>query len=112
MRFFYKDDNDIDILRPFISTPFEQFPPGLEPVDLDHFHRNPGLLRLGILLIKVHCWAPLEDSYTQEDLNDDEPTPNTELLVVRRVQKTMDGCIPTYTRAVSACLDGYPLVRW
>lgn len=105
MRFFYKDDNDIDLLRPFISTSFEQFPPGSEPVDLDRFHRNPGLLRLGILLIEANCWAPLEKFYTEDDLDGGEPTPNTELLVARRVQRTMDGCVATYMGAVSACLD-------
>ena len=105
MRFFYKDDHHIDILRPFISTTFEPFPPGPEPVDLDRFHRNPGLLRLGILLIEVNCWAPLDKFYTADDYDGDKPTPNTELLVARRVQRTMDGCLVTYTRAVSACLD-------
>lgn len=105
MQFFFKGTGDLDIRRPFISTPFDQFPSGSEPPDLSRFHRNPGILKLGILLIEAHKWKPLETFYTPDDLKDGHPTPNTDLQVARRILRTMDDCFATYQTAVDACLS-------
>ncbi|KAK0726074.1 hypothetical protein B0H67DRAFT_599016 [Lasiosphaeris hirsuta] len=82
-----------DLERPYIGTAFDDLPPGSEPPDLDCFHKNPGILR------------PLKTFHTARDLVKEKRTPNTDLLIARRVLKTMDDCYPTYTGAINACLN-------
>ena len=103
--FFFHASGELDIRRPYLSTPFNPLPSGPEPPDLDRFHRNPGILKLGILLIETHTWRPLESFYEQEDLAGSKPTPNTELQVAKRVLKSMDDCFGTYLSAIDACLS-------
>lgn len=110
MHFFYDDVDRPDFKRPYLSTFFDQFPSKGEPPNMDRFHKNPGILKLGVLLIEVHKWKPLEGFRRQDDLVNDEPTPNTDLHVARRVLKTLDDCFPTYRGAIEACL-GVPWVH-
>lgn len=106
VHFFRMASGYPDLERPFLSASFDQFPQGPEPVYLDHFHRNSGILRLGILLIEVHNWKSLERFIDDSDLIDGQPTPNTELEVARRVLNTLKGdCFETYTSAIEACLS-------
>ncbi|KAF6514185.1 hypothetical protein HZS61_006441 [Fusarium oxysporum f. sp. conglutinans] len=103
IHFFY-NSTGLDLHRPYLSTSFDDFPSTGEPTDLNRFHRNLGILRLGILLIEVHKWKPLESFRMQGDLNDGAPTPNTDMEVARRVQETLDDCFPTYRDAIQSCL--------
>ena len=110
LHFFYTATGGLDLRRPYISISFDQFPSAGEPPNLDRFHRNPGILKLGILLIEVHKWKPLESFRSPGDLAGGRPTPNTDLQVARRVVKTLDDCFPTYQGAIEACL-GVPWVH-
>lgn len=106
VHFFGMASGAPDLTRPFLSASFDQFPRGPEPVDLRRFHRNSGILRLGILLIEVHDWKPLENFRDASDLIDGQPTPNTDMEVARRVLTTLKGyCFETYTSAIEACLS-------
>ncbi|KAK3384602.1 hypothetical protein B0T24DRAFT_93051 [Lasiosphaeria ovina] len=105
IHFFYIGTDVPDLERPYISTAFDDLPSGFEPPDLDCFHKNPGILRLGILLIEIHKWRPLKTFQTADDLVEGKRTLNTDLFVARRVLKTMDDCYPTYTKAINACLS-------
>ncbi|KAH6995388.1 hypothetical protein EDB80DRAFT_161715 [Ilyonectria destructans] len=104
IHFFHNSTGMPDLHRPYLSTSFDDFPTGGEPTDLNRFHRNLGILRLGILLIEVHKWKPLESFWIEGDLNDGVPTPNTDMEVARRVQATLDDCFPTYRGAIESCL--------
>lgn len=106
VHFFRMASGVPDLKRPFLSASFDQFPQGPEPVDLSRFHRNSGILRLGILLIEIHNWKPLETFRDDSDLIDGESTPNTDMEVARRVLKTLKGyCFETYTSAIDSCLS-------
>jgi hypothetical protein len=102
--FFYNATGKVDLQRPYLSTAFDDLPQHAEPVDLNRFHRNLGILRVGILLIEVHKWKPLESFWKQDDLNDGVPTPNTDMEVARRLLETLDDCFPTYRNAIESCL--------
>ena len=104
IHFYYIGADVPDLERPYISTAFDDLPAGFEPPDLDCFHKNPGILRLGILLIEIHKWRPLKTFQTTDDLVEGKRTLNTDLLIARRVLKTMDDCYLTYTKAIGACL--------
>ncbi|KAH6887610.1 hypothetical protein B0T10DRAFT_73730 [Thelonectria olida] len=104
IHFFYNSTGILDLHRPYLSTSFDDVPSGGEPTDLNRFHRNLGILRLGILLIEVHKWKPLESFRVEDDFNDRIPTPNTDMEVARRVQESLDDCFPTYRGAIESCL--------
>jgi hypothetical protein len=102
--FFYNATGKVDLQRPYLSTSFDDLPQHAEPVDLNRFHRNLGILRVGILLIEVHKWKPLESFWKHDDLNEGVPTPNTDMEVARRLLETLDDCFPTYRNAIESCL--------
>jgi len=105
IQFFYIGTDVPDLKRPYISTAFDDLPSDLEQPDGNCFHKNPGILRLGILLIEIHKWRPLKAFQIVDDLVDGKWTLNTDLFVARRVLKTMTDCYPTYTKAINACLN-------
>ncbi|KAH7142859.1 hypothetical protein B0J13DRAFT_503233 [Dactylonectria estremocensis] len=105
IHFFYNSTGILDLHRPYLGTSFDDFPSNKEPIDLNRFHRNLGILRLGILLIEVHRWKPLESFLVDDDLYNGQPTPNTDMEVAWRVQETLDDCFPTYRDAIKACLE-------
>lgn len=106
VHFFHTASGGLDLERPFLSATFDQFPLGPEPADLDRFHRNLGILRLGILLIEIHKWKSLDNFRGEDDLKDGQPTSNTDMEVARRVLTTLkDDCFETYTTAIEACLS-------
>ncbi|EJT75421.1 hypothetical protein GGTG_05356 [Gaeumannomyces tritici R3-111a-1] len=99
----------LDLKRPYLSAATHVVPSGAEPPYRDmHHHGNPGILRLGILLLEVHCWRPIESYYRQDvDSLNGRETPLTELSVARRVlssESMSQNCLPTYTNALDACL--------
>jgi len=105
IHFFYTSTG-VDLQRPYLTTSFDKFPSGCEPLSLDLFQRNLGILKLGILLIEIHKWKPIESFQTADDLRNGEPTPNTYLTVARRVLNTLRiDCYWSYISAIGACLD-------
>ncbi|RPA71267.1 hypothetical protein BJ508DRAFT_232369 [Ascobolus immersus RN42] len=82
---FYRDSYGVvDLGRPYIEAAFDQdacsASTSLDDPELHHL--SPGLLSLGILLIEVHRWKPIEDFRQVTDLIDGEVTVNTDMLVV------------------------------
>ncbi|KAL8289732.1 hypothetical protein RB600_004945 [Gaeumannomyces tritici] len=107
--FFFSTSDGLDLKRPYLSAATHVVPSGAEPPYRDmHHHGNPGILRLGILLLEVHCWRPIESYYRQDvDSLNGRETPLTELSVARRVlssESMSQNCLPTYTNALDACL--------
>ncbi|KLU82101.1 hypothetical protein MAPG_01178 [Magnaporthiopsis poae ATCC 64411] len=105
---FFSTAAGFDLGRPYMSTALDRFPSGSEPPNLDRFHRNPGILRLGVLLIEIHRWSGLETYWEPvTDLVDGKPTPNTDLQVARRVLRSqaLADCFETYRGAIEACLQ-------
>ncbi|KAL8341436.1 hypothetical protein RB598_003401 [Gaeumannomyces tritici] len=107
--FFFSTSDGLDLKRPYLSAATHVVPSGAEPPYRDmHHHGNPGILRLRILLLKVHCWRPIESYYRQDvDSLNGRETPLTELSVARRVlssESMSQNCLPTYTNALDACL--------
>lgn len=106
MHFFPTESGEIDLGQPYLNASFDQFPQGPEPLNQNCFHRNSGILRLGILLIEVHKWQSLEKFRKEGDLIDGQPTPNTDMEVAKRVLSTLRGdCYDTYMSAIEACLS-------
>ncbi|KAF2198218.1 hypothetical protein GQ43DRAFT_465793 [Delitschia confertaspora ATCC 74209] len=104
IHFFITDQGKPDLERPFLSTSFESFPSGSEPLDPHCFHQNLGILKLGILLIEVHKWQQIEDFRTAADLVNGNVTANTDMQVAERTLAMMDDCYETYRGAIRECL--------
>lgn len=105
IHFLFHSSNGIDLRRPYLSASFDEFPSRGELPDLNRFHKNIGILRLGILLVEVHKWKPLESFGGEKDLNNGMPTPNTDMLVAKRVLSSLDDCFQTYRGAIESCLN-------
>jgi hypothetical protein len=105
IHFFYQSASVVDLARPYLRATFDDFPSSGELPDLDRFHRHLGILRLGILLVELHKWRPLESFRQESDLIDGQPTPNTDMLVLKKLLGSLDDCFPTYRGAIMACLN-------
>lgn len=102
--FFYTPEG-LDFQRPYLKVSFDHLPSSGEEPDLDRFHPNLGILKLGTLLIEVHIWKTIESFRIESDLRDGQPTPNTDQDVAIRILNSLDDCFPTYQEAIRACLD-------
>lgn len=102
--FFYTPDG-LDFQRPYLKVSFDHLPDSGEEPDLDRFHPNLGILKLGTLLIEVHKWKTIESFRIESDLRDGQPTPNTDQDVASRILNDLDDCFPTYQEAIKACLE-------
>lgn len=102
--FFYTSPNVLDFKRPYLKVSFDHLPSSGERPDLNRFHPNLGILKLGILLIEVHKWKTIESFRMETDLIDGEPTPNTDDGVAARILDSLDDCCQMYQAAVRACL--------
>lgn len=103
--FFFTDQGGLDLEHPFLDASFEHFPVGAEPSDPDFLHPNPGILRLGVLLLEIHKWQPIEALRLEADLVNGAPTVNTDMHVANRALRSLDDCFETYQGAVRACLQ-------
>jgi hypothetical protein len=103
--FFFTDHGELDLEHPFLDTSFEHFPVGTESSDPDFLHPNPGILRLGTLLLEIHKWQPIETLRTEADLVNGAPTTNTDMQVAIRAVDSLNDCFLTYQSAVRACLQ-------
>ncbi|RYP57481.1 hypothetical protein DL769_009443 [Monosporascus sp. CRB-8-3] len=109
--FFFSAGQAINYRQPYLDSPLgeAQFVatsaegaatnPGI-------FHPNIGILRLGILLIEVHTWTPIEKFRVSSDTKDGKITPNADYAAALRVlDVSLGDCFPTYKSAIRACLD-------
>ncbi|RPA71785.1 hypothetical protein BJ508DRAFT_419789 [Ascobolus immersus RN42] len=108
IQFFATRDGSSDLKRPYIDmkVSFEKTP-AQEDVDPDLLHQNLGILKLGILLIEVHGWKPIEAYRKKEDLKNGVVIPHVTDLntAIRVLNNQMNDCYPTYKDSVEACLD-------
>lgn len=104
IHFFFTDQGEPDLDRPFLSASFDKFPSGSEPTNRHCFHPNLGILKLGILLIEVHKWQPIEAFRTPTDLLNGSPTSNTDMQVAERILSRLDDCYETYKGAIQECI--------
>lgn len=98
--FFHLGDKP-DLQRPYLSTCFNKPHPDIIDTDKSRFHRNPGILALGILLIEIDLERPIETYRTATD----KINANTDWIVADRIVKSMDQCSEPYREAIRACLD-------
>lgn len=98
--FFHLEDKP-DLQRPYLSTCFNR--PHLDVIntEMTRFHRNPGILALGILLIELDLERLIETFRTATD----KINANTDWIVADRIAQSMDQCSEPYREAIRACLD-------
>ncbi len=113
--FFVSDGQAVNFRQPYLDSPFDGGPSptgtqgkgeGAAGANVV-FHRNVGILRLGILLIEVHTWKPIERFRDGGDVGEDgRATANADFTTALRVlDLELGDCHPTYKSAVRACLD-------
>jgi hypothetical protein len=103
--FFLSDHGELDMEHPFLDTSFEGFPFDTETTHPDFLHPNPGILRLGILLLEIHKWKPIESLRLEAGFVNGAPTVKTDMRTANRAVRSLDDCYPTYRSAVCACLE-------
>jgi hypothetical protein len=99
--FLYSSHNELDLQRPYLTSYFDTPQREITEVNVAHFHPNPSILALGILLIEIDLKRSIESFRTAtEDINI-----NTDMIVANRVVKIMDQCSEPYKKAIEACLQ-------
>lgn len=103
--FYYTEQGLLDLEHPFLDTLPEPSPVGAEAFDPGLSHQNPGILRLGILLLEIHKWQPIESMRTADDMVAGTPCVNTDLwAAIREVDSLEHECFKSYQQIVQACL--------
>ncbi|RPA86084.1 hypothetical protein BJ508DRAFT_411646 [Ascobolus immersus RN42] len=96
---------EVDLSRPFLNVSFD----GLLSCKEDYenvLHGNLGILKLGILLVELEKWKPIELLRKPKDFVDGEPAVNVDMFTAGRVAgEKMNSCHEFYRNAVVACLD-------
>ncbi|RPA84496.1 hypothetical protein BJ508DRAFT_412574 [Ascobolus immersus RN42] len=106
IQFFRTQDGYIDFKRPYIDTTFHQIRSACEPVDRHLFHKNLGILKLGILLIEVDSWKAIEEQRREVDMKDGVIPNVTDLFTALRILRDgMGECYEMYKKSVQACLE-------
>lgn len=99
--FFYLSGDKPGLQRPYLSTCFESPQPETVQTGMNRFHRNPGILALGIILIEIDLGRPIETYRTaNENVN-----VNTDWIIADSTVKVMNQCSEPYREAIRACLD-------
>ncbi|KAH8883247.1 hypothetical protein GQ53DRAFT_699835 [Thozetella sp. PMI_491] len=110
--FFCSAGQAINYRQPYLESPLgdaHRVDSAPESTSLTVFHPNPGILRLGILLIEVHTWTPIEKFRQSISAQQGPATANSDLTAALQVvELALGDCFPTYRSAILACLD----VRW
>jgi hypothetical protein len=109
--FFRNDPSwEPDTSRPFLKIQFEDS--SVDPQDsgysesLFSLHSNPALLSLGILLLEIYLNGPIEESWTEGDLNEGQPNGNTNLTAALRIlDDRQEDIYERYRAAIRACLE-------
>lgn len=69
-------------------------------------HPKPSILNLGIVLLEIRLWTPIEEWRAPEDLKDGLPNENTDLTTaLRLIDEIHDEVSRNYRNAIEACLD-------
>ncbi|KAK4185065.1 hypothetical protein QBC35DRAFT_31080 [Podospora australis] len=91
--FLCKPNGLPDLHKPYMNISFDEFPQTIETSNMDVMHSNPGILNLGILLIELHEWSPL-----------DTPATEISLSALEERVKLWQGYTPAYQEAIISCL--------
>ncbi|RPA71268.1 hypothetical protein BJ508DRAFT_101832 [Ascobolus immersus RN42] len=106
IQFFADNSGIIDFERPYIDASIDRLLQEEEAPIADLLHKSLGILRLGILLIEVYLWKPIEDFVQDSDLIAGTATVNSFLSVASRILRRnklgVDG--ESYRSSVEACL--------
>lgn len=107
IQFFPEGDfGNPDLKHPYIDASFQPDPLVQEQPDPHLMHRNIGIMKLGILLIEIHLWKPIEAYRTDEDLVNGVATVNTDLVAAMRAfQDRLGRCGSDYKSALASCLE-------
>ncbi|RPA80999.1 hypothetical protein BJ508DRAFT_118033 [Ascobolus immersus RN42] len=108
--FFYMENTDkIDYDHPYLNTSFETFSDQKETRDPTLMHKNAGILKLGILLIELYDWKPIETHRQPLDLKNGQCTVNTDTYTAFRMLEKMKASnrvkVPGYIDLIKACLN-------
>lgn len=92
--------------RPFITANFAGSKPMGDVQSLLRIHPKPSILNLGIVLLEIQLWTPIEEWRAPEDLKDGLPNENTDLTTaLRLIDEIHDEVSRNYRNAIEACLD-------
>ncbi|OMP83095.1 hypothetical protein BK809_0004476 [Diplodia seriata] len=93
-------------LKPYLTTDFQALAESNGGSGMQ-LHPSPAILALGIVLLELQIWGPIESRRTAEDLTDDGlVNVNTNLMTAERVfQDADDEIFENYRKAVRACLN-------
>ncbi|RPA81005.1 hypothetical protein BJ508DRAFT_415033 [Ascobolus immersus RN42] len=106
LTFFFTEYGKPDLDRPYLSTTFDKSSLQGDVVDPSLVHSNIGILKLGILLIEVYKWKPIEHYRQPGDMNQDgTPNANTDIWVAFRMLDKMEGSLQGYFDSVFGCLN-------
>lgn len=94
-------------LKPYLKADFQALSDDIDDSTMMQLHPSPAILALGILLLELQIWEPIENKRLPEDLTDDgSENVNTNLMTAERVfMESDDEIFENYRRAVHACLN-------
>ncbi|RPA86022.1 hypothetical protein BJ508DRAFT_302404 [Ascobolus immersus RN42] len=97
----------LDFEHPYLNTLLGNLPTeGKDQSVQKLFHRSPGVLKLGLLLLEIHMWKRIEELREPTDLDDTgQPLPNTDIGVAYRVvSENFSVEEDSYSKLITACL--------
>ena len=108
--FFQSDGLLIDFEQPYIDSPMSPAgPDAAHNKDArEEWHPNLGILRLGILLLEVHTWRPIEglQAIDNPDAGETTTTIHSRVMAICKALDTgLSDCLPGYQSATRACVD-------
>ncbi|EKG17380.1 hypothetical protein MPH_05448 [Macrophomina phaseolina MS6] len=104
--FFRSAANQLN-LKPYLHADFQALSGEIDKSAMLQLHPSPAILALGILLLELQIWEPIENKRRPEDLTDDGlENVNTNLMTAERVfMESDDEIFENYRKAVRACLN-------
>lgn len=97
------DKIEVDLQRPYVTTRFEQAPPGVDPDSINCEHPNESLLSLGVVLLEIHQSKPME--VEAEDHAPGGHRTNTIFrAAIRLLDEVMGDLRPNWKKAIQSCL--------
>jgi hypothetical protein len=104
--FFKSSENRMAFQRPFVSTQFKQAASVVDPEAINRQHPNATLLNLGVILLEIHEWKPMELK-AEDHAPNGERDANTTVRAATRLFYDLRGHLqPNWEKAIHFCL--YP----
>ncbi|KAF1810424.1 hypothetical protein P152DRAFT_451168 [Eremomyces bilateralis CBS 781.70] len=106
--FFYKSKDDVDLIRPYVTTDFQPIQDREDPAEaMYRLHPNPSVLALGVLLLEIEQQAGIESKRENDDLTaEKQEHVNSDLLTALRLfGEQQDDVYEGFHQAIDACLN-------